>query len=43
MFGYFCIGFIVFMMKGKSLLDNTYLFSRSEYRKNDKIILEYYQ
>ena len=34
MFGYFCIGFIDFMLKGKSMLDYTNLF----YEKNDKII-----
>ena len=27
MFGYFCIGFIDFMLKGKSLLDYTNIFS----------------
>ena len=27
MWGYFCIGFIGFMLKGKSLLDYTILFS----------------
>ena len=34
---YFCIGFIDFMSKGKSLLDYTNLSSYSEYEKNDKI------
>ena len=34
MFGYFCIGFIDFMLKGKSMLDYTNLF----YEENDKII-----
>ena len=38
--GYFCIGFIDFMLKGKSLLDYTNLFSPNEYNKNDKIILK---
>ena len=28
---YFCIGFIDFMLKGKSLLDHTNLFSPNEY------------
>ena len=41
--GYFCIGFIDFMVKGKSLLDYTNLFSSSEYKKNDKTILKYFQ
>ena len=38
MSGYFRIGFIDFMLKGKSLLDYTNLFSPNEYEKNDKII-----
>ena len=41
--GYFCIGFIDFMFKSKSLLDYTNLFSPNEYEKNDKIILKYLQ
>ena len=43
MCGYFCIGFIDFMLKGKSLLDYTNLFSPNDYEKNDKIILRYFQ
>ena len=42
MFGYFCIVFIGFMLKGKSLLDYTNLFSLNDYEKNDKIILNFY-
>ena len=42
MCGYFCIGFIDFMLKGKSLLDYTNLFSPNYYEKNDKIILQYF-
>ena len=38
MCGYFCIGFIDFMLKCKSLLDYTNLFSSNNYEKNDKII-----
>ena len=38
MCGYFCIGFIDFMLKGKSSLEYTNLFSLNEYEKNDKII-----
>ena len=38
MCGYFCIGFIDFMLKGKSLLDYTDLFSPNNYEKNDKNI-----
>ena len=42
MCGCFCIGFIDFMLKGKSLLLQVYtnLFSPNEYEKNDKIILK---
>ena len=39
----FYIGFIDFMLKGKSLLDYTNLFSPNDYEKNDKIILKYFQ
>ena len=40
---YFRIGFIGFMLKGKSLLEYTNLFSGNEYKKNDKIISKYFQ
>ena len=43
MCGYFCIGFTDFILKGKSLLDYTNLFSPNSYEKNDKIILRYFQ
>ena len=43
MCGYFCIGFIDFMLKGKSLLEYTNLFSPNDDEKNDKIILKYFQ
>ena len=43
MCGYCCIAFIDFMLKGKSLLDYTNLFSPNNYEKNDKIILKYFQ
>ena len=43
MCGYFCIGFIDLMLKGKSLLEYTNLFSPNDYEKNDKIILKYFQ
>ena len=42
MCGYFCILFIVFMLKGKRLLDCTNLFSPNENEKNDKKILKYF-
>ena len=31
------------MLKGKSLLDYTNLFSPNEYEKNNKLILKYFQ
>ena len=40
MYGFFSIGFIHFMLKGKSLLDYTKLFSPNDY---EKIILKYFQ
>ena len=43
MYGYFCIVFIDFMLKGKSLSEYTNLFSPNEYKKNDKMILKYFQ
>ena len=43
MCGYFCIGFINFMLKCKSLLKYTNLSFHNDYEKNDKIILKYSQ
>ena len=43
MCGYFCIGFIDFMLKGKSLPDHTNLFSSNDREKNYQIILKYFQ
>ena len=44
MCGYFCIGFINFMLEGKSLLEYANLFSPNEYKKNDKITyFQYFQ
>ena len=43
MCGYFCIGFIDFMLKGKNLLEDTNLFSPNNYEKNDKIIPKHFQ
>ena len=40
---YFCIGFIDFMLKGKSLLEYANLFSPNEYKQKDKIKLKYFQ
>ena len=43
MCGYFCIGFIDFMLKGKSLTDFTNIFSSNHFKKNDDIILSYFK
>ena len=43
MCGYFCIGFIDFMLAGKKLTDFTNLFSPHDFEKNDKIILHYFK
>ena len=43
MFGYFCIGFIDFTLKGKSLLDYTNLFSPNNNEKNDKVMPKCFQ
>ena len=43
MCGYFCIGFIDFMLAGKSLIDFTGLFSPDDFKKNDDIILSYFK
>ena len=42
MCGYFCIGFIDFMRKGKMLTQYTNLFSPNNFEKNDEIILNYF-
>ena len=41
--GYFCIGFIGFMLVGKTLTDYTALFSPDDFNKNDQIILSYFK
>ena len=43
MCGYFCIGFIDFMLAGKKLTDYTNLFSPYDFKKNDNIILSYFK
>ena len=43
MSGFYCIAFIEDMLSGKTLSDYTNLFSRSEYKKNDKIIYKYFK
>ena len=42
MCGYFCIGFIDFMLAGKTLIEFTNLFSPNNFKKNDDIILNYF-
>ena len=42
MYGYFCIGFIDFMLKGNNLTDFTNLFPPNNFKKNDDIILNYF-
>ena len=41
--GYFCIGFIDFMLAGKNLTDYTNLFSPHNFKKKDNIILSYFK
>ena len=41
--GYFCIGFIDFMLAGKKLTDYTNLFFLRDFKKNDNIILNYFK
>ena len=42
MCGYFCIGFIDFMFKGKSLTKYINVFSPIDFKKNDDTILNYF-
>ena len=42
MCGYFCIGFIGFMLGGKTLTEFTNLFSPNNFQKNDDIILNHF-
>ena len=42
MCGYFCIGFINFMLAGKTLTNFTNLFSPNNFKRNDDIILNYF-
>ena len=43
MCGYFCIGFIDFMLAGKKLADFTSMFSPQDFKKNDDIVLTYFK
>ena len=38
MCGYYCIEFINYMLKGKTVLDYTNLFSPNDFKKNDQVI-----
>ena len=42
MCGYFCIGFIDFMLKGKSLTYYTNTFLPNNFKKNEDIVLNYF-
>ena len=42
MCGYFCIGFIDFMFKGKTLTEYTNIFLPNNFKKNDNTILNYF-
>ena len=41
--GYYCIGFIDFMLAGKKLTNFTNMFSPHDFKKNDDIILSYFK
>ena len=41
-YGYFCIGFIDFMFKGKTLTEYANLFSPNNFKKNDDMTLKYF-
>ena len=43
MCGYFCIGFIDFMLADKKLTDFTNMFCPHDFKKNDDIILSYFK
>ena len=43
MWGYFWIGFIDFMLAGEKMNDFTNLFSPHDFKKNDDIILSYFE
>ena len=42
MCGYFCIGFIMYMVMSKSLTNYTNRFSQNDFKKNDNVILNYF-
>ena len=42
MCGYFCIGFIDFLLKSKSLTEYTNLFLPNDFKRNDDTILKHF-
>ena len=42
MSGYFCIGFIDFILAGKTLTEYTNLFSPNNFKKSDDVILKFF-
>ena len=40
--GYFCIGFIIYILKGKTLTEYANLFPPNNFKKKDDIILNYF-
>ena len=42
MCGYFCIAFIDFMLKGKSLTEYSNLFSPNDFKKNGDTVFNYF-
>ena len=42
MCGCFCIGYIDFMLAGKTLTEYTNIFSPDNFKENDDIILDYF-
>ena len=43
MYGYFCIKFINYMLKGKTLFDYTNLFSPNDFKNNDRVIIRIFK
>ena len=43
MYGYFCVGFIDFMLADKKLIDFTSMFSPYDFEKNHSIIFSYFK
>ena len=43
MCGYFCMGFIDFILAGKKLTDYTSFFSLHDFKKNNSIVLSYFK